>query len=65
MGGFFLKSYFETVKQTDLVPKSDDDLRIMMQYYLMEKALYALEYELLNRHHRLIIPLSMIRDILD
>jgi predicted trehalose synthase len=37
----------------------------MMQYYLMEKALYALEYELLNRHHRLIIPLSMIRDVLN
>jgi hypothetical protein len=37
----------------------------MMQYYLMEKSLYALEYELLNRHHRLIIPLSMIRGVLN
>jgi maltose alpha-D-glucosyltransferase/alpha-amylase len=64
MGGFFLRSYFETVKQTDLIPKSNDDLKIMMQYYLMEKALYALEYELINRHHRLVIPFSMIRDIL-
>jgi len=65
MGGFFLRSYFETVRQTDLIPKSNDDLKIMMQYYLMEKALYALEYELLNRHHRLVIPFSMIRDILN
>ena len=65
MGGFFLRSYFETVKETDLIPKSKDDLKIMMQYYLMEKALYALEYELLNRHHRLMIPLSMIRDVLN
>jgi maltose alpha-D-glucosyltransferase/alpha-amylase len=65
MGGFFLHSYFETVKETDLIPKSKDDLRIMMQYYLMEKALYALEYELLNRHHRLMIPQSMIRDVLN
>ena len=65
MGGFFLRSYLETVKDTNLIPRSDDDLRIMMQYFLMEKALYALEYELLNRHHRLIIPLSMIRDVLN
>jgi maltose alpha-D-glucosyltransferase/alpha-amylase len=65
MGGFFLRSYFETVRDTDLIPKSNDDLKIMMQYYLMEKSLYALEYELLNRHHRLIIPLSMIRDVLN
>jgi maltose alpha-D-glucosyltransferase/alpha-amylase len=65
MSGFFLRSYFETVKDTDLIPKSKDDLKIMMQYFAMEKALYALEYEVLNRHHRLIIPLSMIRDVLN
>ena len=65
MSGFFLRSYFETVKDTDLIPKSKDDLKIMMQYFAMEKALYALEYEVLNRHHRLIIPVSMIRDVLN
>jgi maltose alpha-D-glucosyltransferase/alpha-amylase len=64
MSGFFLKAYFETVKQTDLIPKADDDLKVMLQYYLLEKALHALNYELINRPEKAIIPLSMIRDIL-
>jgi predicted trehalose synthase len=37
----------------------------MLQYYLLEKALYALEYELLNRPEKIIIPLAMIRDVLN
>jgi maltose alpha-D-glucosyltransferase/alpha-amylase len=64
MNGFFLKAYIDTVKQTNLIPKAKDELQIMLQYYLLEKALTALEYELVNRPERVIVPLAMIRDIL-
>jgi len=64
MNGFFLKAYIDTVKETNLIPKAKDDLRIMLQYYLLEKALTALEYELVNRPERIIVPLAMIRDVL-
>jgi maltose alpha-D-glucosyltransferase / alpha-amylase len=64
MNGFFLKAYVDTVKQTNLIPKAKDELQIMLQYYLLEKALTALKYELLNRPERLIVPLAMIRDVL-
>ena len=64
MSGFFLKAYVETVKGTDLIPRSQDDLKIMLQYYLLEKGLRALEYELANRPDKAIIPLGMIKDVL-
>jgi maltose alpha-D-glucosyltransferase/alpha-amylase len=65
MNGFFLKAYLETVKESDLIPRSNDDLRLMLQNYLLEKAVYALKYELTNRPDKILIPLAIIRDILD
>jgi maltose alpha-D-glucosyltransferase/alpha-amylase len=64
MSGFFLKAYLDTVQGTELIPRSHEDLKIMLQYYLLEKALPALEYELLNRPEKAIIPLAMINDAL-
>ena len=64
MSGFFLGAYLDTVKQSDLIPKATEDLKVMLQNYLLEKALHALNYELLNRSNRVIIPLSMVKDIL-
>jgi maltose alpha-D-glucosyltransferase/alpha-amylase len=65
MNGFFLKAYLETVKESDLIPRSNDDLNMMLQNYLLEKAVYALKYELTNRPDKILIPLAIIRDILD
>jgi maltose alpha-D-glucosyltransferase/alpha-amylase len=64
MSGFFLKAYLETVRKTALIPASDEDLKVLLQYYLLEKAVYALNYELINRPEKAIIPLSMIRNVL-
>ena len=65
MSGFFLRAYLETVNGSDFIPISDDDLRLLFQNFLLEKAIYALKYELMNRPDKVIIPLAMIRDILD
>ena len=64
MSGFFLKAYLETVKQTNLIPNSGDDMKVMLQNYLLEKALHALNYELINRPDKAVISLTMIRDVL-
>ena len=64
MSGFFLNAYLETVKGTTLIPNSNDDLNVMLKNYLLEKALTALNYELINRPEKIIIPLAMVRDIL-
>ena len=64
MNGFFLKAYLDTVKQTNIIPRQKDELNVMLRYYLLEKALTALQYELANRPERIIVPLAMIRDIL-
>lgn len=65
MSGFFLKAYFEAIEQSNFIPKSSDDLTVMLQNYLLEKALYALKYELTNRPEKVAIPLAMINDILN
>jgi maltose alpha-D-glucosyltransferase/alpha-amylase len=65
MNSFFLKAYLETVKESDLIPRSNDDLTVLLQNYLLEKAIYALKYELTNRPDKILIPLAIIRDILD
>ena len=65
MSGFFLTAYLQVVKDSDFIPKSKDELNLMLQNYLLEKALYALKYELANRPDKTIIPLAMIRNILD
>ena len=64
MSGFFLGAYLKVVKDTQLIPKSNDDLNVMLQNYLLEKALHAMNYELTNRPEKVIIPLSMVNDIL-
>jgi maltose alpha-D-glucosyltransferase / alpha-amylase len=65
MGGFFLKAWLAKVKETNIIPSSPEDLRLMLQHYLLEKALLALNYEISNRPEKVIIPLAMVRDILD
>jgi len=64
MSGFFLKAYMETVKQTDVIPRSPEELKIMLRNFSLEKALHALNYELINRLEKVIIPLSMVSHIL-
>jgi maltose alpha-D-glucosyltransferase/alpha-amylase len=63
MSGFFMKSYLETVKGSSFVPKQAEDLEIMMQTFLMQKAIYELNYELNNRPAWVVVPLRGIKSI--
>jgi maltose alpha-D-glucosyltransferase/alpha-amylase len=63
MSGFFMKSYLETVEGSSFVPKQTEDLEIMMQTFLMQKAIYELNYELNNRPAWVVVPLRGIKSI--
>lgn len=64
MSGVFMKAYLETVKDSPFIPKDKEDLEVLMQTYLLEKAIYELNYELNNRPDWLKIPLQGIKSII-
>jgi maltose alpha-D-glucosyltransferase/alpha-amylase len=63
MSGFFIKSYLETVDGASFVPKQTEDLEILLQTFLMQKAVYELNYELNNRPNWVLVPLRGIKSI--
>jgi maltose alpha-D-glucosyltransferase/alpha-amylase len=64
MSGFFMKAYLETVKGCAFIPKSKEDMNILMTTFLLEKAIYELNYEMNNRPDWVIIPLRGIKELL-
>jgi maltose alpha-D-glucosyltransferase/alpha-amylase len=65
MSGFFTQAYLETVKGSPFIPKEKEELDVMLQTYLLEKAIYELNYELNNRPDWVIIPLRGIKTIME
>jgi maltose alpha-D-glucosyltransferase/alpha-amylase len=65
MSGFFLKSYLQTVGKADFVPDNEEDLEILLQTYLLQKAIYELNYEINNRPDWVIVPLRGIKAIVE
>jgi maltose alpha-D-glucosyltransferase/alpha-amylase len=64
MVGFFMKAYLETVKSSSFIPTDKHDFEMMVETYMLEKALYDLNYELKNRPDWVIIPVRTIKSIL-
>jgi maltose alpha-D-glucosyltransferase/alpha-amylase len=61
----FLKSYMQTVAEAPFMPKEWEDVEVMLSVFMLDKALYELEYELENRPEWVMIPLRGIRRILE
>jgi len=59
-----LKTYRGTVGDHRLLPQEEDHADRLIRFFLLEKALYEIEYELANRPHWLHVPLSGILRIL-
>lgn len=59
----FLSSYFEATRGAEFLPKSKDDLKIMLDLHLLEKAAYELAYELNNRPDWVHVPLQGILEL--
>jgi maltose alpha-D-glucosyltransferase/alpha-amylase len=64
MSGFFMKAYLETVNGSAFIPRQKEELEILLSTFLLEKAIYEINYELNNRPDWLIIPLNGIKSIL-
>jgi len=62
---FYLQGYFDQVKNAPFIPKDEEDLRILMETYILEKAVYELNYELNNRPDWVLIPIRGIESILN
>jgi maltose alpha-D-glucosyltransferase / alpha-amylase len=60
----FLKKYLEEARLSDFLPRSDDEIRILLDSFLMEKAVYELGYEMNNRPDWIRIPLKGIEGLL-
>jgi trehalose synthase-fused probable maltokinase len=63
IGAAFLAGYLATAKGADILPRNQEDLRLVLDTHLLEKAVYELVYELNNRPGWVRIPLSGIAQL--
>lgn len=63
MSGFFMRAYLEHAQGASFVPKERGDLAILLQTFVMQKAIYELTYELNNRPGWVLVPLRGIKSI--
>lgn len=59
-----MKAYLETVKGSAFIPNNKEDLDTLMTTFLLEKAIYELNYELNNRPGWVMIPLRGIKALM-
>ena len=60
----FLRGYLKTAENTSFIPRTLDEFKVMLDAFMMEKAVYELGYELNNRPEWLLIPLHGIASLL-
>jgi maltose alpha-D-glucosyltransferase/alpha-amylase len=65
VSGAFLRSYLDLMSDTPVLPTRPEDVAIMLDGYLLQKALYELNYEMNNRPDWLIVPLKGIMQVLE
>ncbi|MCX6214141.1 maltose alpha-D-glucosyltransferase [Spirosoma sp.] len=63
MSSFFMKAYLETVQGSSFIPKDIDDLQMMLETYLLEKAISDFNHELNYRPDWVHVPLQIIKSI--
>jgi maltose alpha-D-glucosyltransferase/alpha-amylase len=64
ISSLFLQSYLETTANATFVPQNSQDLQVMLEAYLLDKAVYEVGYELNNRPDWVVIPIRGIKHIL-
>jgi maltose alpha-D-glucosyltransferase/alpha-amylase len=64
MSGFFMDGYLKTIHGSNVIPTDKEDLEVLLQTFLLQKAIYELNYELNNRPNWVMIPLRSIKAIM-
>ncbi|HEY9811903.1 MAG TPA: maltose alpha-D-glucosyltransferase [Halomicronema sp.] len=60
----FLNAYLETAVKDSFLPQTKQELQVLLDAYILEKAIYELGYELNNRPDWVDIPLQRILQLL-
>jgi maltose alpha-D-glucosyltransferase/alpha-amylase len=60
----FLKSYLAVAPEGGFLPKSKDEMKTLLDLYVLEKAIYELGYELNNRPDWVRVPIHGILEII-
>ncbi|MBL9018416.1 MAG: maltose alpha-D-glucosyltransferase [Myxococcales bacterium] len=60
----FLAGYLEAAQGSRLVPKADADLELLLEFFLLEKCVYEIGYELNNRPDWVDIPMGALLELL-
>ena len=60
----FLQQYLETMGSSSLLPPTREEIEILLDAHLLEKAVYELAYEMNNRPAWTVIPLLALRQLL-
>jgi maltose alpha-D-glucosyltransferase/alpha-amylase len=61
----FLKAYLATAKEEPFLPKDQVELQVLLDVYLLEKAIYELGYELNSRPDWVKVPLQGLLQLLE
>ena len=61
----FLRKYLEVIAPASLLPSTPEQLRILLDAFLLEKALYELAYELNSRPDWVKVPLQGILQLIE
>lgn len=62
---FFIKGYLDVVEGSDLLPKDHQELEILLQSFLLERALKRLNIDAKNHSEWVIVPIKLIKSIID
>ncbi|HEX3817831.1 MAG TPA: maltose alpha-D-glucosyltransferase [Chthoniobacterales bacterium] len=64
MSAYFLQSYLRTTSGAGFLPPKEADFQVLLEAYLLDKAVYEIGYELNHRPDWVIIPVRGIKHIL-
>ncbi len=61
----FLKAYLETTKGAPFIPDNETDLNLLLEAFVLDKAIYEIGYEMAYRPDFASIPLRAVKGILE